>query len=944
MRKASPIERYSNLIAIAILVLGLAFYLYRIDQWFMHDDEGGYCYAAWRISEGEVPYRDFLTPQLPLFLYWGGVVVRLFGPSMVALRYVTVAATLLAAFFVYLTFRAVLGHRSALLSLPLFLMHKDVYFIARFFRPEAYMLLFLAMGLYAFVPTYRDRRWWGSLIAGALLGLAMLCKLFAALAFAGCVLFLLCRWLRFGEKRAWGHGVALSAGFALTVGTVFFVFQARIPYFFTAVLGHHAMQGAELSLTQVLTKALRFYWEYFKGNPAFLLLAAMGALRAYNLRAELAAVFVWQIPTAATFLVLSRDLQDRHLLYLVPALSALAAYSLQPLFGPEPIPIGALLGFGSERKGALGGLAKVALGLLLVTIALWPSWRKDLEVASWNEDDTWSLARYIQAHTLEDDYVLCDYPGLNFHAQRKNTYLGAGLSGGATSSGQITGAALIREIEADDMQMVLINTSGGAHQLVNLHDYADFRRYVQNNFSLIRMFNRSYQTFEIYHRDERMPLLPEAEFGGKLALTGADLGSAAVQAGQKITVTLRWQALNAMERDYTVSLRLVDGSGRRYSQHDIPLLRTFTARWEGPREIIEQAGTSRWTTAEVVMDDYQVLVPHGTPPGQYRLLVLLYDLTSGQVLQTLEGDEALGSEYVLGSIEVARPREAPYLDELPIHRQVMQDFGDQLQLLGHAPIVEQARPGDVLHLALFWRSLRQMERDWQFQVRILGTNGEVVVESQFELANAGHPTSQWADGEVVLGYYGLALDRSAPSGQARIVVDLVDADTGRRLLGHDWVLANFSVEGRPRSFELPAEIQYPLTANFGHHVLLLGYDLDNTAVRPGSTVELTLYWQALAEMETSYTVFTHLLDAQERVWGQNDSIPVQGTYPTTAWVPGEVVTDAYEIGVDAGAPPGRYVLEIGLYDAATGKRLPVLDAEGQTLDNRILLSPVQLTD
>ena len=113
MRKASPIERYSNLIAIAILVLGLAFYLCCIDQWFMHDDEGGYCYAAWRISEGEVPYRDFLTPQLPLFLYWGGVVVRLFGPSMVALRYVTVGATLFAAFFVYLAVRAALGPRTA---------------------------------------------------------------------------------------------------------------------------------------------------------------------------------------------------------------------------------------------------------------------------------------------------------------------------------------------------------------------------------------------------------------------------------------------------------------------------------------------------------------------------------------------------------------------------------------------------------------------------------------------------------------------------------------------------------------------------------------------------------------------------------------------------------------------------------------------------------------
>jgi 4-amino-4-deoxy-L-arabinose transferase-like glycosyltransferase len=245
--KASPIEKYCHLIAIAILVLGLAFYLYRIGEWFMHDDEGGYSYAAWRISEGEVPYRDFLTPQLPLFLYWGGTVVRLFGPSMLALRYVTVATTLLAAFFVYLTAKQVFGCRVALLCLPLFLVQKDIYFIARFFRPEAYMLLFAAMAMYVFVRSYEGHRRWGLFLSGALLGLAMLCKLFAALAFGGCILFLLYQWVKQRNRLVWGQILALSVGFFVTAGTVFGAFQANIPYFLTAVLGHHAMQGAELS-------------------------------------------------------------------------------------------------------------------------------------------------------------------------------------------------------------------------------------------------------------------------------------------------------------------------------------------------------------------------------------------------------------------------------------------------------------------------------------------------------------------------------------------------------------------------------------------------------------------------------------------------------------------------------------------------------------------------
>ncbi|MBM4432123.1 MAG: hypothetical protein FJ026_17510, partial [Chloroflexi bacterium] len=124
MLEAPALRKHAHLVAVAILLLGLVFYLYRIDRWFMDDGEGGFCYAAWRISEGEVPYRDFLTEQVPLFLYWGSAVIRLFGPSIMALRYVNVLTTLLAAFFVYLAARHVFGCQVALLSLVLFVAHK----------------------------------------------------------------------------------------------------------------------------------------------------------------------------------------------------------------------------------------------------------------------------------------------------------------------------------------------------------------------------------------------------------------------------------------------------------------------------------------------------------------------------------------------------------------------------------------------------------------------------------------------------------------------------------------------------------------------------------------------------------------------------------------------------------------------------------------------------
>ncbi len=97
-------------------------------------------------------------------------------------------------------------------------------------------------------------------------------------------------------------------------------------------------------------------------------------------------------------------------------------------------------------------------------------------------------------------------------------------------------------------------------------------------------------------------------------------------------------------------------------------------------------------------------------------------------------------------------------------------------------------------------------------------------------------------------------------------------------------------------------------------------------------------------MSKSYTVFTHLLDADSRIWAQQDGIPVSGARPTTGWVPGEVIRDEVQLAVDPQAPPGDYVIEVGLYDAGDPAlpRLSVLDEAGQPIDDRVLLAEVRV--
>jgi len=87
---------------------------------------------------------------------------------------------------------------------------------------------------------------------------------------------------------------------------------------------------------------------------------------------------------------------------------------------------------------------------------------------------------------------------------------------------------------------------------------------------------------------------------------------------------------------------------------------------------------------------------------------------------------------------------------------------------------------------------------------------------------------------------------------------------------------------------------------------------------------LTLYWQTTAPLDTEYTVFVHSLNAKGELVGQADGPPVANHYATTAWGPGEIVQDSRPL------PPGdRYL--VGLYNAASGERLPAFAPDGTRL-------------
>lgn len=111
----------------------------------------------------------------------------------------------------------------------------------------------------------------------------------------------------------------------------------------------------------------------------------------------------------------------------------------------------------------------------------------------------------------------------------------------------------------------------------------------------------------------------DATFGQSVKLNGYD---AEIRSGS-VTLTLYWQSLSPLDRDYTVFVHLLDGEGKRVAQAD-----------QQP-----QGGnnpTSLWQVGEQIRDEYILPLPADTS-GPYRVEMGMYLLDTGARLPLTSG-------------------------------------------------------------------------------------------------------------------------------------------------------------------------------------------------------------------------------------------------------------------------------------------------------------------
>jgi hypothetical protein len=97
-----------------------------------------------------------------------------------------------------------------------------------------------------------------------------------------------------------------------------------------------------------------------------------------------------------------------------------------------------------------------------------------------------------------------------------------------------------------------------------------------------------------------------------------------------------------------------------------------------------------------------------------------------------------------------------------------------------------------------------------------------------------------------------------------------------------------------------------------------------TSETPSGVVGVDLHWRASTAVEREAKVFVHLYDPAGQLVAQHDAFPVNDNRPPATWQAGESIIDRHGLAVPAGTA-GPWELIVGLYDPATGERVPALD-------------------
>lgn len=259
----------------------------------------------------------------------------------------------------------------------------------------------------------------------------------------------------------------------------------------------------------------------------------------------------------------------------------------------------------------------------------------------------------------------------------------------------------------------------------------------------------------------------QADFEGLVRLAGYEIEGSEVQPGQRLYLTLYWEALAPLPDDYSVFIHLIDDNGIVQAQRD-----SFPGAGNAP--------TGDWQPGTILADRHAIDIPETAPaPQRLQVDVGLYDYATGERLLVDGADH-----WTLGEVFLT-----PRAGAGDVPNPVQINFDDQITLTGFELDRQVMHPGDTLGLTLWWEALDIPKMDYVvFAHLVLPPEATWAGSDQMPQGGAA-PTSGWQPGQRVEDHHVLVLPAEAPSGTYFVEIGLYDPATFDRLQ------VNFSDKG-----------------------------------------------------------------------------------------------------------------------------------------------------
>ncbi len=910
-------ERRIRWIPWALLILTLIAWgirLYRLDAQSLWYDEG---VTAQVVRQGLAELTRWTADDIqpPLYYYVVAGWVRLAGASEWSLRFPSVAWGVLTIPLIYALGCRLIGRRAGALA-ALLATTNPLYV---YYSQEARMYTQLtALGLvvaYALLRALQSsdaptrRRWWGTFAIASLAAVYthyFAFFLLAAFAIAVGILLLL-RPSRLTPSARRPSPLVPEA--ILAAGVILIGYLPWLPF----VLNRYRVDASYWQGQLKLGEALRHTWINFVlgapqtmlepealragwGFAAITVLALIGVLRCHRRKAwALSYLLCYLLVPVVLILILSSrtpKFNPRYLMLSSPALWLLIATGLDALLRPTV----------SRTPGSnlLAGVALAALVFILAAFAYADrSWFTDTRLT---KADFRGAALYVRAHIAQDETVLL----VSGHMSPVWDYYAGDLERVRLPDIDVLDVNAVLSYEVGNRLAQALAGKRGAWLILWQDEVADPSGVVADILEAAGAelpVDRSFWHVGVRHfrwapdaRFEGEPPIAypaHVNFGGKVWL----LGHRQRDDGE---LHLYWEAQAPLGEDLKVAGELLDAAGHVWGR--LPDRRL--SAYEYP--------TFRWRPGQVTLGRYKLPADPGTPPGEYRLRLRVYP-EGGPPLEVLDVSGApQGLSTFLTPIRVPRLVRGVSSETLEFARPLAMPMAPGLILLGVGDVPEEIIPGDAFTLETWWQATSELPPGLALQLWWQRDDTRFAPSDGPLTGDVPYPTEAWPTGMPVRGQHTVWAPREAPGGDLTLYSRVID---GRgEPLGNALALGQVRITPVEHRFEAPP-VRWPSEAIFGGQVRLIGVDANPPQAAPGGTLAVTVVWQAVTAMDRSYTAFVHLLDRNGRVVAQEDHVPGRDARPTTSWLPNEVIVDRFDLTLPADLPPGRYTLEIGLYDA-----------------------------